>query len=155
MPKLKGFSLIELLIVVVLIATVSVLVISFKNPPSVLTPLDLREYLYPEGKIYIFEDGSFIVKNKNIKNINLKLENPEVFEYKNGNLEKKYFNDFNNKKVVFKFEVKNGINESFILKTDKAYYVFKPFEIKQVNSLEEAKNYFLLTNYKYHKGDVY
>ncbi len=158
MPKLKAFSLIELLIVIVLIGIVSVLVISFRNLSSfVLTPSNLREFLYPNGKIYIFEDGSNLVvlKDKNITNINIKINLPEVFAYKNDNFEKKIFNDINDKRVVFRYEEKNGIGESFILKTDSGYYIFKPFEIKKVSDFEIAKDIFLLTKYKYKEGEVY
>ena len=44
--------------------------------------------------------------------------------------------------------MKNGIGESFILKANGKYYVFKPFIIEKTNSLEKAKDLFLLSQYR-------
>ena len=60
MSKLKAFTLIELLIVLVLISVATFLVITFQKPTtlSTITPENLREFLYPTGEFYLFEDGS-------------------------------------------------------------------------------------------------
>ena len=152
MSKLKAFTLIELLIVVVLISVVTFLVITFQKPVSFskITIEHLREYLYPNGEFYLFDDGSnlAILKDKNITNININLNAPEVLIYKNGYFEKKEFEDLNDKQVVFSYKVQNGIGESFILKANDKYYVFKPFIIKKTNSFEKAKNLFLLNMFR-------
>ena len=152
MSKLKAFTLIELLIVLVLISVATFLIITFQKPTSfsTLTPKNLREYLYPNGEFYLFDDGSnlAILKDKNVTNVNINLNTPEVLIYKNGHFEKKEFENLNDKQVVFKYKVQNGIGESFILKANDKYYVFKPFFIKKTNSLEKAKTLFLLNKYR-------
>jgi prepilin-type N-terminal cleavage/methylation domain-containing protein len=152
MSKLKAFTLIELLIVLVLISVATFLVITFQKPTtlSTITPENLREFLYPSGEFYLFDDGSnlAVLKDKNITNVNINLNTPEVLIYKNGYVEKKEFEDLNDKQVVFNYKVKNGIGESFILKANDKYYVFKPFIIEKTNSLEKAKDLFLLSQYR-------
>ena len=150
MPKLKAFTLIELLLVLVLIGVVSFLVIVFKKPSSPpLTPENLRSFLYPNGEIYVFDDGSdlIITKDGNKTKVNFNLNSPEVYENTDGTFVKKIFNDFNSKKVIFHYGVKNGIGESFILQANDNYYVFKPFYIKKEKDLQKAKDDFLLDKY--------
>jgi len=159
MSKLRAFTLIELLIVLVIIGAVSFLVVSFNKPSSysALTPDKLYDFLHPEGEIYMFENGRNLVvlEDKNLSDIQLNMNVPEVYVYKFDRFEKKMFNDFENKRVVFHYVEKKGVGESFILKTDKGYYVFKPFEIIKADSFEEAKNLFFLDSYRYKEGEVY
>jgi hypothetical protein len=44
---------------------------------------------------------------------------------------------------VFEYERKRGIGDSFILRCDEKFYVFKPFDIKRVSGFVEAKREFL------------
>ena len=155
MSKL-AFTLIELIIVILIIGIVSALVIKL---PSVASPqpkiVDLRNYLYPNGKFYLFANGEEIaVKDKNISS-NISFFAPEVYRYDGREFKQVEFDDMDNKKVVFKYSVKNGIGDSFILKSGDFYYLFKPFFIKKFNSFEEAKNEFLLTKYMPKEGDYY
>ena len=152
-----AFTLIELILVVILIGLISFLVIrlpSFVSSKEV-TVLTLRKYLYPNGKFYLFSNGDEIaVKDKNLT-LNLNFETPEVYVYNGNYFKQKEFNDLGNKKVIFKYIVKNGIGESFILQNGNKFYVFKPFLIKEFNSFSAAKDFFLLRNYQPKIGDYY
>ena len=156
MSKL-AFSLIELILVIILIGIVSFLTIklpSFSSSKKV-TILNLRDLLYPNGEFYLFNDGSgLLIKDKN-QTLNLKFSLPEVFVYNGEFFEKKEFGYLKNRKIVFKYTVKNGIGDSFILKNNNEFYVFKPFFIKKFFSFEEAKNFFLLKNYQPKEGEYY
>jgi hypothetical protein len=150
MSKLKSFTLIELLIVVVLIGLVSFLVI--KPPPftSSKSITDLRDILYPNGVFYKFEDSEIIEKNdKNISS-SLAINNPTIYIYDGYEFVKKPM-----KLLQFKYRVKNGIGDSFILKCDEGVYVFKPFSITKVKDLYQAENLFLLKNYMPKEGEYY
>ncbi len=151
MSKLKSFTLIELLIVVVLIGVISFLTIklpTFKEN-KIIKIEELRDYFYPNGTLIITPD-----KIISSKKIDIKITNPKVFIY-NGEFKEKIFSDYNNSKVIFKYTQKNGINESFILKCNEGIYVFKPFYIKKVSSFNEAKKEFLLTAYQPKEGAYY
>jgi len=145
MSKL-AFTLIELIIVILIIGIVSSLVIKLPSLTSSTVKIeDLREYLYPNGEFYLFNDGEEVVKDKNVT-LNIKFFAPEVYKY-NGEFKRSDFGYLNDKKIVFKYSVKNGIGDSFILKNEDVYYVFKPFYIKKFNNFEEAKEAFLLNKY--------
>ncbi len=155
MSKL-AFSLIELILVVILIGLISFLTIrlpSFSSSKNISIE-NLREVLYPNGEFYLFSDGSEMIKDKNIT-LNLKFELPEVYIYNGNFFEKKEFGFLKNKKIIFKYSVKNGIGDSFILKNGENYYVFKPFEIKKFDSFQMAKNFFLLKAYQPKEGEYY
>jgi prepilin-type N-terminal cleavage/methylation domain-containing protein len=178
MSKL-AFTLIELIVVIIIIGLVSFLVIklpSFSSPKIKIE--DLRNYLYPNGSFFLFDDGKEIVlvngkfKMKNGKfmkikdeedldkaikksNINISFDIPVVYKYDGEVFKRKDFGYFFNKKIVFKYDVKNGIGDNFILKNGSDYYVFKPFYIKKVNNFEKAKNEFLLTRYMPKVGEYY
>jgi len=148
-----AFSLIELIIVVILIGLVSFLVIrlpKFNSP--FLTPYDLRNYFHPNGKLWVFEDGSNIT-DKN-KSINFKLTLPVVYVYENG-WKIKHFKPYLNKKVVFFYKIKRGIQNSFILKSEEGIFVFKPLFIYKANSIQEAKEIYFNKKYPFEKGKVY
>ena len=151
-----AFTLIELILVVILISLISFLTIrlpSFSSSKSISIK-NLREVLYPNGTFYLFNDGSEMVKDKNIT-LNLKFELPEVYVYNGNFFEKKEFGFLKNKKIIFKYSVNNGIGDSFILKNGETYYVFKPFGIKKFNSFEMAKKFFLLKAYQPKIGEYY
>lgn len=178
MSKL-AFTLIELIIVVMIVGLVSFLVIklpSFSSPT--LSIENLRDILYPNGEFYLFDNGKELVlinekwkmkngKFKEIKNnkdleealnkskINISFFAPIVYVYNGEEFKRKEFNDFFDKKIVFKYKVKNGVGDSFILKNGDDYYIFKPFFIKKVNSFEKAKEEFLLTKYMPRVGEYY
>jgi len=148
-----AFSLIELIIVVILIGLVSFLVIKLpKYTFSPLTPYDLRSYFHPNGKLWVFENGSNIT-DKN-KSINFKLTLPVVYVYEKG-WKIKHFKPYLNKKVVFFYEIKRGIQNSFILKSEEGIFVFKPLFIYKVNSIQEAKEIYFNKKYPFEKGRIY
>ena len=151
MSKL-AFTLFELIIVVIIIGIVSFLVLklpSFSNSKSIKIE-DLRDVLYPNGKL-------IITSNKIIstKKINIKITNPEVFVFRDNILLRKNFKDLNNSKILFEYNVKNGIGDSFILKCNEGIYVFKPFKIIKVFSFSEAKNRYLNISYQPREGSFY
>ena len=152
-----AFTLIELILVVILIGLVSFLVIrlpSFVSSKEV-SILTLRKYLYPNGKFYLLSNGNeIVVKDKN-STLNLNFETPEVFVYNGNFFDKKDFGYLKDKKVVFKYVVKNGVGDSFILQNGNKFYVFKPFLIKKFNSFDGAKDFFLLKKYQPKIGDYY
>jgi len=155
MSKL-AFTLIELIIVILIIGIVSVLVIKL---PSISSPQpkieDLRNYLYPNGVFYLLSDGEEIVNKEKNTTLNIKFFAPEIYIYDGKEFKKVKFGYLNNKRIIFKYSVKNGIGDSFILKNENIYYVFKPFFIKKYFSFEDAKEAFLLTRYMPREGDFY
>ena len=156
MSKL-AFTLIELILVVILIGLISFLVIrlpsfSFSKEVTILT---LRKFLYPNGKFYLFNDGSEIaIKDKNIS-LNIPFYSPQVYVYNGRFFEKKDFNYLGDKKIVFEYSVKRGIGDSFILQNGDKFYVFKPFLIKEFSSFDGAKDFFLLRKYQPRLGEYY
>jgi len=152
MSKL-AFTLIELILVVILIGLISFLVIKLPSFSSAnhITILNLREFLYPNGKFYLFKNGKEVaVKDKNYT-LNLNFQLPVIYIYNGSFFEKKYFeND-----IVFEYKVKNGIGDSFILENGNEFYVFKPFLIRKFNSLNKAKEFFLLNKYQPKIGEYY
>ncbi len=151
MSKL-AFTLFELIIVVIIIGIVSFLVLklpSFSNSKSIKIE-DLRDVLYPNGKLIITSD-----KIISTKKINIKITNPEVFVFRDNILLRKNFKDLNNSKILFEYNVKNGIGDSFILKCNEGIYVFKPFKIIKVFSFSEAKNRYLNMSYQPREGSFY
>jgi len=156
--RLRAFTLIEILIVIVILSIVSLLVLYFpKINKSNYTILDLKELTYPSGTFYLFSDGSnLLVKKDGNFSLKIKIDFPEVFIYKNGEFIKKRFDLFiNNKHVIFKYSQKNGIGDFFILTSSEGIFVFKPLFIKKFNSLESAENYFLLKKYQYSTRNFY
>ena len=123
-----GFSLIELLLVIFLISFISFLVIKLPSYKRVYTFKDLREIVYPNGKLIIGKDIYLI---KNAKKIKLNFLHKD-FEIFNGNFQKL------NLPVVYK--MKNGIGDFIIIKERKVY-MYKPLFFKTFNSLSEARNY--------------
>jgi len=155
MSKL-AFTLIELIIVILIIGIVSALVIKLPSIAASKPKIeDLRNYLYPNGVFYLLDDGEEIATKEKNTTLNIKFFAPEVYKYNGEEFKKVEFGRLNNKKIIFKYEVKNGIGDSFILKNEDAYYVFKPFFIKKYSSFEEAKKAFLLTEYMPKEGDYY
>ena len=157
MSKL-AFTLIELILVVILIGFISFLVIrlpSFVSSKEV-SILTLRKFLYPNGTFYLFNDGSEIaIKDKNIS-LNIPFETPEVYVFNGNFFEKKEFDEYlGDKKIVFKYRVKRGIGDSFILHSGDKFYVFKPFLIKSFDNFSDAKDFFLLRDYQPKLGDYY
>jgi len=133
-----GFSLIELVLVIFLIGLVSFFVIKLPEVNKKYAFSDLRELLYPNGDFYIFEDGSnLVIKDKNYS-IPFSFSKIIVYDF---DFNKKSFKNFNGKKVVFHYKVRNGIGESFVV-FDKKYYVFKPFWVLEFSSKEGIKEYF-------------
>jgi len=155
--QIKAFTLLELLIVIFIIGIISFLSITLPSFNKIkYTVLDLKKLTYPNGKFYLFADGSnLLITNDKNKSINIDINLPEVLVYENEIFSKKTFEDFNNKKVIFKYIQENGIGDVFILKTDEGIYVFKPFLIKKFNSLKKAKDYFLLKKYQPTEGNYF
>jgi prepilin-type N-terminal cleavage/methylation domain-containing protein len=154
MSKL-AFTLIELIIVILIIGIVSFLVVRLPSfATSAVKIEELREYLYPNGEFYLLEDGEEIVKDKNLT-LNIKFFAPEIYKYDGKEFKKVDFGYLKDKRIIFKYKVKNGIGDSFILKNGDTYYVFKPFYIKKVDSFERAKEDFLLIRYMPKEGEFY
>lgn len=157
-PK-RAFSLIELILVVVLIGIASMLVIS--NPPktgeSILQTEKLRDVLYPKGTLYIFRDGGVLLEkeDENKTGLNVNINFPKVYVYENGDFMQKNFAEYDNKSVVFKYGVNNGIGDSFILYSNGFYYVFKPFKIIKTDDFEKAKDIYLGKNFFPSEGEIY
>ena len=155
MSKL-AFTLIELIIVVLIISILSFLVIKL---PTVVTRKPkieyLRNYLYPNGVFYLLDNGEEIVTKEQNTTLNINFITPQVYRYNGKEFKRVEFGYLNNRKIIFKYKVKDGIGDSFILKNGETYYVFKPFFIKKYNTFEKAKNSFLLINYLPKKGNYY
>jgi len=147
-----GFTLIELIVVVILIGVISFLVIKLPSTSTpLLTPMDLKNF--KNLTLWVFEDGSNIT-DKN-KTLNFHLITPVVYIYKKDGWEKKKFDDYLGKKVVFKYEIKNGIQKPFILECDSGVYVFKPLFIYRTNSLNKSERIYFNKNYAFKEGEVY
>lgn len=139
-----GFSLIELILVIVLIGVISFLVIGF--PKIFPSSFNLYEALYPEGNITVYKNR--IVSSKKVK---FNCKDINVYVYAGGNFEKKVYPN----KILFEYFVKNGIGESLILKCDKKFYVFKPFGMSETESLKKAEEIFTNKKYKPKIGSFY
>jgi len=150
MSKL-AFTLIELIVVVILIGIISFLAIKLPSTSTpLLTPMDLKNF--KNLTLWVFDDGSNIT-DKN-KTLNFHLITPVVYIYKNG-WQKKKFDNYLGKKVIFKYQIKNGIQKPFILECDNGVYVFKPLFIYKTNSFNKAKEIYFNKNYAFKEGEVY
>jgi prepilin-type N-terminal cleavage/methylation domain-containing protein len=120
-----GFSLIELILVIVLMGVVSFLSVSLPSATKNLKSLEnLTQY-------------------KNIEiNLSNFCENFTIYQY-DGN-----FKD--SEKI--NYIRKNGIGETFILECNSKFYIFKPFKIEKVSSFEDGKDKFLNNLYSPDKG---
>jgi len=128
MSKLKSFTLIELLLVILLVGLILSLSLNIFKTSKNITIQQLYSKLYPNGEIIITPH-----QNK----YNIKITNPKVYQYYNNKLiEKKFLNQ-----ILFKYQVKDGIGESFILECEEGVFLFKPFWILKFNSIEDALKY--------------
>jgi len=146
-----GFTLIELIIVVLIIGVVSYLAVKL---PSFYFSSDtggILDALKPNGEITVYKNGDVVSDKKVV----FKCEKPEVFVFENGNFEKKTYEKENEKQPVFKYRVENGIGESLILHCSGKWYVFKPFSVKGFDSFEEASSVFLNKEYFPKMGSYY
>ena len=142
--RIKSFTLIELIVVVVILSVVSYLVLtSIKTlNTQIITPDKLKDTFWPNGVFYLFREG-----NKSIK-----LTNPIVYDK---NLNIIHFQKYKNKEVLFRYKIKNGIQNSYILKCNEGIFVFKPLEIIKVNSLNQAKKILSYKDYLPIEGSYY
>ena len=158
-PVRASFSLIEIIIVVILIGIASAIIITnpSKTSAAKINILQLRKILYPDGIYYLFDDGSdFVVKkDENRSGLNIEINFPKVYIYKNGEFVEKDFSEYKNKKIVFEYRVYNGIGESFILHSGNFFYVFKPFQIFKTDNMDRAEELFLNKAYFPAEGEVY
>jgi len=150
MSKIKSFTLIELIIVIIIFGITSYLV--FSNIKTTIHPLitpdKFREVFLPTGNLYIFRNK--IYNDKNITNISI--TNPIVYDK---NLKQIIFNRYKDKEVLFKYSIKNGIQNSYILECNEGIFVFKPLYTIKVNSLKEAQKLFSLEKYLPTDGNYY
>jgi prepilin-type N-terminal cleavage/methylation domain-containing protein len=113
-----GFSLIELIIVVFLIGVFSFIAIKLPSSLEQKSFGNLRDILYPNGEIYIFDDNSVLLKKDNKeKFINFTFSPFEVYDI-DGNLIS--FNNYKNKKVIFHYKIKKRNRGSFNCKREKS-----------------------------------
>jgi len=149
MSKIKGFTLIELIIVVIIFSIVSYLVITTLKTTTnkIVTPDKFREFFSPDITFYLLRDK--IISDKKI---NIKLLNPVVYDK---NLEQIEFKRYGDKNVLFKYELKNGIQNSYILECNSGIFVFKPLQTIKVKSLEEAKQILTMKNFIPESGSFY
>jgi prepilin-type N-terminal cleavage/methylation domain-containing protein len=146
-----GFSLIELIIVVLIIGVVSFLVIKLPSFYFSADIADMLSKLSPNGEITVYKDG----KISSNKKVDFNCKNIEVYLFKNGEFQKAVYDKENEKEVLFKYSVHNGIGESLILNCDNKWYVFKPFKIIKADSFKEAKDKFLNKKYFPKEGSYY
>ena len=154
--RLRAFTLIELLLVIVIISLTTSIVLSVSNTKKKYSIIDLKQLTYPSGTFYVFSDNTnILIKNNKQKSINIQITPYEVLIYENNAFYKKRFSDLEGKKVIFKYSQKNGIGDSFILVSKEGVFVFKPFIIKKFNSISNAKDFFLLNEYQPLQGNYY
>jgi len=132
-----AFSLIELLLVLLIISFISFLVIKLPSVKKVYTFKNLRELVYPQGTFFLDKDKAYVIKNGEKKEINFRYSNFEVYDIF---LNKKTF-----KNHLFVYKMKNKIGDSVIVKEKKVYF-FKPFFLKEFESINSLKNYILKLN---------
>jgi len=137
--RIKSFTLIELIVVIVILSIVSLLILPKNIISTKITPDKLRDILSPNGVFYLID-----------KNESILLTNPIVYDK---DLNIITFKKYKNKDVLFKYEVRDNIGDSYILKCDEGIYIFKPFYIKEVNSLQEAQK--ILNQYLPKEGSYY
>jgi len=132
-----GFTLIELILVVFLMAFASFLVLRTPSFERSYTFKDVRGLVYPQGKLIVDENGSFVIKEGKKKRVNFVYSSFRVY---NLDMTPKIF-----KNHLFVYEMKNKIGDSLIVK-EKKVYLFKPFFIKEFKNLREVKRYFYTLN---------
>ncbi len=157
MSAVRSFTLIELLIVVILIGIVSFLVV--RVPAIMQPPLqieELRDYLSPDGKLIVFEDGEAVVlKNREKRETDLLISHPVVYKFVENRFEEVHFEPIGNRRVLFSYTVRHGLGDYFILGCDEGYFVFKPLIIQKKRTFEEAKRLFLFSDYQPFPGEYY
>jgi hypothetical protein len=112
---------------------------------------DLQDILSPNGKVTVYKNGAVVSSKK----ITFNCKNPKIYEYVNGKFEKKIYKKEGEKTPVFKYKVVNGVGDSFVLKCDRGWYVFKPFRIVKVKNEDKAKSVFLNSEYFPKIGSYY
>jgi len=143
--RIKSFTLIELIIVIIIFGVASYLVTSsIKSTQTVITPEQFRDF--KNKTIYLFRDGF------SIKHVKIKLTNPIVYDK---DLKEIKFDRYNDKEVIFKYVVHNGIQNSYILESNEGIYVFKPLQTIKVNSLKEAQKILTYSDYSPKEGSFY
>ena len=146
--RIKAFTLIELIIVIILFGVSSYLVLS--NVKKVTTPILTSDKIienYKDITIYMLRD-----KIISTKKISLKLTNPIIYDK---NLKEIEFKRYEDKDVIFKYILKNGIQNSYILECNEGIFVFKPFETIKVSSLDEAQEILTYQEYAPQEGNYY
>jgi len=111
MPLKKGFTLIELMLVIILMSLFYFLSIKFIAVKKNVQINQLYMMLYPNGR---YDISKLNCKTYNYYDANLK----EI---------KKNF-----------YSVKDGVGDSFLMECDNKIYLFRPFDIKEYNSTDEA-----------------
>jgi len=156
--KINGFTLLELMIVIVLISIIYGIFINKISKDEYKSQIglkSLREYLSTlefKKKAEIIclepcEECQIYIDNSPTNSFKLFNSTPEVFKFDEfGNLQKVDFGkDKNLKNICFKFQLfNNRSSSSFILKSDNKYYVYYPILQKTqiANSLDKAKELF-------------
>lgn len=158
--RVKAFSLIEIIVVIILIGTIFSLILtsytSKKNENEVLSIKDIS--------LHVNEDATLYIYGKDCKKTIIELNNgfyvnSSSFSYKKDYIviQKNALDLFEevdfgthkvedkNEEICFKLDFKNKkFFQKFIVSAQNNYYVFSPFyqEVKELTSLEDAKEYF-------------
>ena len=171
----KGFSLIELLIVIIIISVVYFLGFSGIEKASTkqeaLTPLNLKssieksELFLGEGTLMCINKCKNCYFRKDITTPYQKLESPlslnnmETYTVdKDNNLLKLELGRYRDKKICLVLDFyKNGSSTQIILKEKNAVYFLPSFfgEPKEVNNIEDAKNLWLENSTLLSSGTFY
>ena len=148
--RIKAFTLIELIIVIIIFGVASYLVTSsiHSSTKESITPDKFRE-VFKNTTIYMFRDNFLILNNKNVK---IKLTNPIVYDK---DLKEIEFQRYKDKKVIFKYVIHNGIQNSYILECNEGIFVFKPLETIKVDSLQKAQEILTYKDYLPEDGNYY
>jgi len=107
----RAFTLVELLLVIILISFIYFLSLKFIVYKTPVKIKDLYFHLYPNGE---FDISKF---------------NCKIYNYYNSKLQKE-------EKYIYR--VKNGIGDSFLMMCPSKVYLFRPFDIVEFNSTDDA-----------------
>ena len=132
----RGFTLIELVIVLLLLSLISFLVIRLPSTTKIYTFSQIRQLIYPTGEFQLFSDGrAVVVTPQGKREIRFRREKFELFT---PFLKKKNFP----KPYLFRYKMVRGVGECVIVKTPTKVYFFKPLQIETYSSLQQLREHY-------------